>query len=146
MNKVSSLQILDSEEKLAFAEIDRKTIKGRYEIRVQADRKANQNQAIRQKQLLDFLGVVGADPNVMEMYPHLPQKIYKKWLEEAGFADADWFFDEDEKQDENVPITETEEAKKAPAGPAATAKLMTGKTEESMPGKLVEGATKPPAL
>ncbi|MHA1210824.1 MAG: portal protein [Candidatus Heimdallarchaeota archaeon] len=146
LGKVSSLQILDSEEKLAFAEIDRKTIKGRYEIRVVADRKANQNQAIRQKQLLDFLGVVGSDPNVMGMYPHLPQKIYKKWLEEAGFADADWFFDEDEKQEENIPVSETEEAKKAPTGPAATAKLMTGRTEESMPSKIVEGANKPPTL
>lgn len=143
LKTVSSLQILDSEEKLAFAEIDKSSIKGRYEIRVMADRKSNQNQAIRQKQLLDFLGVVAADPSVMELYPHLPQKIYKKWLEEAGFADADWFFDEDEKQEENVPITETAEAKKAPA---PTAKLMTGNTEESMPGKLLEGVMKPPTL
>ena len=140
LNKVSSLQVLDDEDRMAFAEIDRKTIKGKYEIRIIADRKANQNQAIRQKQLLDFLSVVGADPVIAQLYPHLTQKIYKKWLEEAGFADADWFFDEDEQEEKNVPITEVAGAKQVST---PSAKLMTGKTEESMPAQLVEGANKP---
>lgn len=146
LKTIKSLQILDSEEKVAFADVDKAAIKGKYDIRVMADRKNTQNQAIRQKQLLDFLGVVAADPMTMELYPHLPQKIYKKWLEEAGFADADWFFDEDEKLNENVPVTETKEAKKAGPAVAPKAKLMTPGVEELMPGKMIEGVNKPPAL
>lgn len=149
LKKLTSLQILDDEEKLAYADIDKDTIKGKYDIKVAADRKTNQNQAVRQKQLLEFLSIVTADENVMSLYPHLPQKIYKKWLEEAGFPNADWFFDEEEKIKENVPATETNNGAVAgmikPKGNNSPAvSLPTPGSEQVMPGKMVENANRLP--
>jgi len=146
LTTLSSLQVLDDEEQIAFAEIDKKTIAGKYDIEIIADRKINQNQALRQKQLLEFLAIVAADADTIQQYPHLAQKIYKKWLEEAGFADADWFFDEDEKLEENVPVDETEEAKEIENISTPTITPGSVKSIGALPGSMVADANKPPLI
>ena len=54
MKNKKTIQILDTEENAIFADIDKGAITGKYAIQVSADRKDNQNKAVKQKQLLEF--------------------------------------------------------------------------------------------
>jgi hypothetical protein len=138
MTKKKTIQILDSEEKTVFADIDKGAIKGKYAIQVSADRKDNQNKAVKQKQLLEFLGTVAQDQVTLQQYPNLPQKIYKKWLEEAGFTDSDYFFDEAKKVEGNVDVSQTQPK------PLKAPKEMGPMSAEQNPLQSLLGANKAP--
>lgn len=137
MSEKKTIQILDSEEQVVFAEIDKSAIKGKYAIQVSADRKDNQNKAVKQKQLLEFLGIVARDEVTLQQYPNLPQKVYKKWLEEAGFTDSDYFFDEGKKIEGNVDVSQT------PQGKPKALKAMGPMSAEQNPLQSLLGANKP---
>jgi hypothetical protein len=96
MGKVKSVKVLDNEKEYGFMDIGSETIKGSYDIKISADRGATEGKAVRQKQLLDFYSIVAADPMMAQKYPELTTQISKKWLEEAGFKDMDFFFKEAE--------------------------------------------------
>lgn len=89
-----SLQILDTEEKAVFISASKDLIQGKYTMEVVADRKPSSTAAVRSKQLIDFAGIVSRDPNILAKYPSLPEKVYKKWLEENGIQDSDYYFEE----------------------------------------------------
>ena len=100
---VKSIKVLDNEKEMAWLEVNMKEIQGKYDIRIEADRSASFSRVVRQKQLLDLLAIISKDPEFMQRYPKTKEKIYKKWLSEAGFANVDYFFEE-----EAMPTGETE--------------------------------------
>lgn len=88
------IKMFENDSHMGVLEFDPKNINGRYDLRVQADRSVGTSRVVRQKQLLDFIGVVTRDPLLMQKYPNLIRKSLEKWLEEAGFNDTEYFFDE----------------------------------------------------
>ena len=92
MKGKQSLKILEDDKRFVFANFDPKAIKGKYSVRISADRTTSYSKVIKQKQLLDLLALIGSDPNIMQKYPKLTSKISRKWLEEGGYGDIDFFF------------------------------------------------------
>lgn len=86
--------ILEKENEMVFLEIETDKIRGKYDIRVTADRQNAESRAVQQKQMLDLLALVGKSPMMAQKYPDLPEKIIKRWLEKTGMGDVDWFFEQ----------------------------------------------------
>jgi len=99
--KEKTIKIFENDRQMGFARIKPKDIKGKYDVKIAADRAATEGKAIRQKQLLDFLAIISRDQVLLQKYPDLPAKIYKKWLENAGFSDLEYFFEE-AKNDQSI--------------------------------------------
>jgi hypothetical protein len=93
LSKKQLLKITDNEKESVFLEFDPKEIDGKYDVRISADRSAIMSKAVRQKQFVDFLNITGRDESLLQQYPDFRVKLYKKWLEEAGFGDVDSFFE-----------------------------------------------------
>jgi hypothetical protein len=95
---MKSIRVLDDDQKTVFVEVELKNIDGLYDIKVIPDRSAITSKIVVQKQLLDFLKIVSADEMVAMRYPQLRIRVYRKWLEEAGFGDVDSYFEEQPQQ------------------------------------------------
>lgn len=91
------IKVLDNEKEVGWLEFSPDEVQGKYDIKIIPDRGQANSQAVKQKQLIDFSNLVKSDPIVMSKYPTITEKIYKKWLEEAGYPDSDYFFDETEQ-------------------------------------------------
>lgn len=98
IQKKQIIKIFENENQIGFLEVEPKMIKGKFDVKIEADRKPQESKAVRQKQLLDFLAIISKDEAVLQQYPEARIKIYKKWLEEAGFSDTGYFFEEEQKQ------------------------------------------------
>ena len=94
INELQSIKVFDSDKEEVWADFDVKEIVGKYDIQVSADRSGLISKVVRQKQLLDFLAIVSKDQATLAKYPDLPTKIYKKWLQNAGEGDIDYYFEE----------------------------------------------------
>ena len=86
------VKMLDRDDEVQLAEFNTKEIDGFYDIKVSPDRPSNVSAAVKQKQMLDFAGIVSRDANTLQQYPDLMTKIYKRWLENGGEGDVDYFF------------------------------------------------------
>ncbi len=93
-SEMQSLKMFENDAQVGILEFDPKNIMGRYDIKISADRSAGTSKVIRQKQLLDFLKIIGGDPALNQQFPNLRKKTLEKWLEEAGFSDTKYFFEE----------------------------------------------------
>lgn len=91
------VKMLDRDDEVQLAEFNTKEIDGFYDIRVSPDRPSNVSAAVKQKQMLDFAGIVSRDANTLQQYPDLMTKIYKRWLENGGEGDVDYFFQKAEQ-------------------------------------------------
>lgn len=92
MKEMQTVKLYENESELGLLDFKPSDISGKYDVKVTPDRSAGTSKIVRQKQLIDFLKIVGADQTTVARYPDLPKKIYEKWLEEAGFADINFFF------------------------------------------------------
>lgn len=92
MKEIQSVKLFESETELGLLKFTPDKISAKYDVKISPDRSAGESKIVRQKQLIDFLKVVGADEQTIQRYPDLRMKIYSKWLEEAGFGDIDFFF------------------------------------------------------
>lgn len=95
-NAEGTLQIkmFENDTHVGVLEFDPKNINSRYDIKIRADRSAGTSRVVRQKQLLDFINIVAPNLPLQQKYPNLIRKSLEKWLEEAGFSDTEYFFDE----------------------------------------------------
>ncbi len=91
---IRSIKVLDNDKETIWMDIDPKQIQGQYDIKISADRSATLTKAVRQKQLINFSALISKDPLIIQKYPSLPEKVYRKWLEDAGFGDIDYFFEQ----------------------------------------------------
>lgn len=90
---VQKLELFENDNEVGVLEFDPKTIDAVYDVKIEPDRNAHITKVVRQKQLIDFLKIVGADQNIQQKFPRLNEQIYREWLTEAGFADQDKFFE-----------------------------------------------------
>ena len=141
---VKSIKVLDNEKEIAWLEVNMKEIQGKYDIKIEADRSASYSRIVRQKQLLDLLAILSNDQEFIQRHPKTKEKIYKKWLSEAGFANVDYFFEDDaEFADSEVNLgytppavrvdTETPRRDELLTQPAIERSIM----QKAMPGKSV---------
>lgn len=89
-----TIKMFENDAQIGVLEFDPKNLVGRYDVKISADRSAGSSKVVRQKQLLDFIGILSKDPDFTARYPNVKRKAYEKWLEEAGFSDTQFFFDE----------------------------------------------------
>lgn len=89
-----SVKFFENDERVDIVEFKPEEIKGKYDIKISADRPTIVSGAVKQKQMLDLLAIVSKDANTLAKYPDLPTKIYKRWLENGGEGDVDYFFEE----------------------------------------------------
>lgn len=92
--QIPSIKVLDDDKEVIFMELKPEEIIGKYDVKVSADRSSATSKIVRQKQLLDFLSIISRDALTLQKYPNLPEKVYRKWLQEAGFGNIDWFFEQ----------------------------------------------------
>lgn len=102
LNKKQTIKIMEDDDQVAFMEIDPKSIQGKFDVNVTADRPPAESKAVRQKQLLDFLAIVQNDPNTLQKYPDLLEKIYKEYMRQGGFNDIEHFFTKKEGAEEEA--------------------------------------------
>ena len=94
LTKTQFLKVSDTEKDMTFLEFNPKEINGKYDVKISADRSAMMGKAVRQKQMIDFMNMTARDEMLSQQYPEMRIKLYKKWLEEAGFGDVNYFFGE----------------------------------------------------
>jgi hypothetical protein len=88
------VKLLENDDTTTIAEFKISEIKGMYDVKVSAERPIQTSAAVRQKQLLDFLAIVSKDPAITAKYPTLTAKVYKKWLENGGEGDPNYYFED----------------------------------------------------
>lgn len=89
-----TLKLFENDAEIGVLEFDPKDLDALMDVEIVPDTNANLSKVVRQKQLVDFLKIVASDQPVMARFPKLTEKIYRKWLDEAGFKDVDDFFEE----------------------------------------------------
>jgi len=94
VKEIPSLKVLENDKEEVWIDVKPEEIKGKYDIKISADRTTLVPRAVKQKQLIDFASVVLKDASTLARYPDLPVKIYKRWLENAGEGDIEYFFEE----------------------------------------------------
>jgi len=94
MTGKKTIKIFDNDREIGFLTFKVKDIKGEYDVKIRPDRELPTSKAVQQKQLMDFLAIAQKDPIIIQRYPELTTKIYKKWLQDQGIADVDYFFEE----------------------------------------------------
>lgn len=87
------LTLFENETEFGVLDFKPKDLDALYDVRIIPDRNAEISKIVRQKQLIEFLKIVSADQLLLQRYPRLTEKIYRKWLEEAGFSAIDEFFE-----------------------------------------------------
>lgn len=95
---VQSLKLYENDDEIVMLDFDPADIDGMNDIRIRPDRSTSTSKVVQQKQLLDFLKIVSSDQDIIARYPGLKAKIYKRWLDNGGVGDTEFFFqDEGEK-------------------------------------------------
>lgn len=89
---LQSIKLFETDNEIGMLEFDPKDIDGQLDLVIRPDRDKHAPLAIQQKQLLDFTGIIKSDPMMIFKYPGIMEKIYKRWLENSGVADVDYFF------------------------------------------------------
>ena len=131
-DKSHSVKMLDRDDEVKIAEFNTSEIDGFYDIRVSPERPNNISAAVKQKQMLDFAAIVSRDMTTMQQYPDLMTKIYKRWLENGGEGDVDYFF---QKSAAPMPL---------PAGAPAAGGTPSGTATGLTPQAVAQGAVVPP--
>ena len=92
------VRMLDNDNNVELAKFKVSEIKGKYDVEVTAERPNLISAPVKQKQLLDLYAIVSKDLALQQQFPSLKEKIIKKWLEEGGDSDPEYFFEGDEPQ------------------------------------------------
>ena len=90
-----SLVLYETDKEVATLDFDPKNIDGMHEIRIRTDRSDNSMKANQNKPLTAFIGLVRGDATTLGKYPSLIEKLYKRFLENDGVGDPDYFFQEE---------------------------------------------------
>jgi len=90
-----SLVLYENEKEMATLDFDPKNIDGMHDIRIVPDRTDATTKAAQNKAMVDFLKLVAADAQTLGQYPSLKVKLYKRFLENGGVGDPDFFFQEE---------------------------------------------------
>lgn len=90
---MQSLKLYENDSEVGILEFDPKNIDGMHDVRIVPDRSSSMSKAVIQRELLNFLKIVGADQATIQRFPRLPEKVYRRWLEQAGIGDVDEFFE-----------------------------------------------------
>src|SRR3990167_415024 len=85
------MKVLENERNYTFVEYDPKEIRGKYDVKISADRTNVDSRAVAKKQLMDLLAVLSRDQITLQKYPNLPEKLYREWMRLDG-KDPDSFF------------------------------------------------------
>lgn len=100
--KIDSIKVLDNDEMVVFLEgVTAEDLRGDYDIAIQPDRSNLIPKVVKQKQLLDAMNMAIANPLLMQKYPNLPERLFKRWLENGGETDTDYFFETELTQEMN---------------------------------------------
>lgn len=89
---LQSIKLFETDTQIGMLEFDPKNIAGMLDLVIRPERSSNAPIAVQQKQLLEFTGIVKSDPLMIFKYPGIMEKIYRRWLENNGVADVDYFF------------------------------------------------------
>lgn len=108
-----SLVLYETDKEIATLDFDPKNIDGMHDIRITPDRSDNTNKAGQNKALSQFIALVRGDGPTLAKYPSLIEKLYKRFLENDGVGDPDYFFQE-EGPDGAQQIQNTTQEQKAP--------------------------------
>lgn len=92
---VQSLMLYENDKETASLDFDPKNIDGMHDIRIVPDQTDNTTKAGQNKALTQFIGLVRGDANTLAQYPNLIVKLYKRFLDNDGVGDPDYFFQED---------------------------------------------------
>lgn len=95
---IQSLTLYETDSEIGNLDFDPKDIDGPYDIKISPDRSPATSMQAVQKNMLDFLKIVSNDQEILARYPNLKTKLYKKYLDNGGVADVDYFFDEQDAQ------------------------------------------------
>lgn len=90
-----SVKLYETDEDVATVEFDPKEIDGMHDVHIAPDRSAGTSNAVKNKQLIDFIGILSGDAETLARYPSAKVKVYKRFLEQGGIGDADHFFEEE---------------------------------------------------
>lgn len=88
------LVMYEDEKMTATLDFDPKNIDGMHDIRIVPDRQDSTTKAGQNKALVDFVKIAAADGGTRAKYPTMMEKIYKRYLDNAGVGDTEYFFDE----------------------------------------------------
>jgi hypothetical protein len=89
---VQSIKFFETDQEIGMLEFDPKKLDGMIDLIIRPDRDTHGPLSVQQKQLLDFANLVRSDIRITLKYPDIMEKIYKRFLENGGIADADFFF------------------------------------------------------
>lgn len=89
-----TLKMFENDSAIGVLDFKPGDLIGMYDVKVSADRSAGTSKVVRQKQLLDFVSILLKNPEILGRYPNLMRKSLERWLEDAGFQDTQFFFDE----------------------------------------------------
>lgn len=92
---LQTIKLFETDQEVGMLEFDPADISGVLDIIIRPDRDVHGPIAVQQAQLLEFAGLLRQDPQTLSKYPGLMEKIYKRWLENGGVADSDYFFTAD---------------------------------------------------
>ena len=90
-----SLVLYETDKEVATLDFDPKNIDGMHDIRIVPDRTDNTQKGAQNKALTAFIGLVRGDATTLAKYPSLIEKLYKRFLENDGVGDPDYFFQEE---------------------------------------------------
>lgn len=90
-----SVVLYENVHEVASVDFEPKNLDGIYQVEVVPDRTNNLTRATENNGLLKFANLVGADAQTIMQYPSIKMKIYKRFLENEGIGDPDYFFEEE---------------------------------------------------
>lgn len=91
----ASVVLYENEAETANLEFELSAINSKYDVRITPDRNDITTKLGQNKVLVDFLKVAGGDAQMRAQYPSMMIKIYKRFLENGGVGDVDFFFQEE---------------------------------------------------
>lgn len=111
---IQSLKLYENDDEIVMLDFDPADIDGMNDIKIRPDRSTSTSKVVQQKQLLDFLKIISSDADIMARYPGLKAKIYRRWLDNGGIGDTEFFF-QDEGQKPTVAAPGTVPAVRTPS-------------------------------
>lgn len=121
----ASVVMYENEKETATLDFEVKAIDGFHDVRIVPDRNDLTTKLGQNKVMVDFTKLVATDQQTRAQYPSLMQKIYKRFLENGGVGDVDYFFSEENPQgaapDAVAKAMEAIKAGMGATGPAAPA-------------------------
>lgn len=117
----ASVVMYENEKETATLDFEIKAIDGFHDVRIVPDRNDMTSKLGQNKVMVDFTKLVATDQQTRAQYPSLMQKIYKRFLENGGVGDVDYFFSEENPQGapDAMKAMEAMKAAMGASGPAA---------------------------